>query len=264
MEGNAGMFEEYYAPLPDLGAYLERIGLAGTELRQNLETLDRVIEAHVQTVPFENLDACLAHRAPDLTVEGLFDKVVRRRRGGWCHELNGLLLPLLRALGFDCRAVAGRISVSADAVSPLGHRAVLCLLNGERYYCDVGFGDVAVRSAVPLSGAETRFGFHAERDGDWYALWRGGRRLLLFSDLPFEPTDFLAPNFRSALAPGEKFNQAPYVSIMRGDARLLLRGGVLTRQEPGRERETLAEGLAGRALRETLRREFGIEGAPGL
>ena len=91
------MFDEYYAPLPDLGAYLARIGLAGLEPRQDLETLTRVMEAHVQAVPFENLDACLGHRAPDLTVAGLFDKVVTRRRGGWCHELNGLLLPLLLA-----------------------------------------------------------------------------------------------------------------------------------------------------------------------
>ena len=114
------MFDEYYAPLPDLGAYLARIGLAGLEPRQDLETLTRVLEAHVQAVPFENLDACLGHRAPDLTVAGLFDKVVARRRGGWCHELNGLLLPLLRALGFDCYPIAGRISISADAVTPLG------------------------------------------------------------------------------------------------------------------------------------------------
>lgn len=256
------MLEEYYAPLPDPAAYLARIGLGGAALRRDLETLNRVLEAHVQAVPFENLDACFAQRVPDLTVAGLFDKIVVRRRGGWCHELNGLLLPLLRALGFDCRAIAGRIAVGPDAVSPLGHRAVLCVLGGERYYCDVGFGDMAVRSAVPLGGAETRFGFHVERDGDWYALRRGGRRVLLFSDLPFEPTDFLAPNYRSALAPGEKFNQAPYVSILRGDTRLLLCGDTLTRQEPGCPRETLAEGLAGPALRDVLRREFGIENAP--
>ncbi len=253
------MFEEYYAPLPDLGAYLARIGLAGLELRPDLETLTKVLEAHVQTVPFENLDACLDRRVPDLTVAGLFDKIVTRRRGGWCHELNGLLLPLLRALGFDCAPIAGRISLSPDAVSPLGHRAVLCALGGERYYCDVGFGDIAVRGPVALSGAETRHGFSVKKPGDWYEFWHGGRRLLLFSDLPFEPTDYLAANYMSALAPGEKFNREPYVSIMQGDTRVLLRGSTLTRQQPGQAREAVEEIADGEALRTVLRREFGIE-----
>ena len=78
------MFEEYYAPLPDRDAYLERIGLKGETLPPTAETLHRLISAHLATVPFENLDVYEKGLCPDLRVQGLFDKLVTYRRGGSC------------------------------------------------------------------------------------------------------------------------------------------------------------------------------------
>ena len=184
---------------------------------------------------------------------GFGDLRVLKAVGVADEALSGVSLAALGVLrhsvhrALDGGFLAAHLVVSDDAPG------------GERYYCDVGFGDMAVRGPVALSGAETRHGFSVKKPGDWYELWHGGRRVLLFSDLPFEPTDYLAANYMSALAPREKFNREPYVSIMQGDTRVLLRGSTLTRQQPGQARETVEQIADGEALRAALRREFGIE-----
>lgn len=70
--------------------------------------------AHLETVPFENLDI-LAGKVPlDLSEEGLFDKIVVRGRGGICYELNFLYAAALHALGFDLELRGGRIYDDGD------------------------------------------------------------------------------------------------------------------------------------------------------
>ena len=81
----------------DVDAYLQRIG---TE-RPAAPTLDALAElalAHLYSVPFENLDIAAGRRL-SVELEAIHDKVVTRRRGGFCYELNGLFAGLLRALG---------------------------------------------------------------------------------------------------------------------------------------------------------------------
>ena len=45
------MYEELYAPLPDAGAYLKRIGLGGEAPEPTVEWLDRLVHAHLATMP---------------------------------------------------------------------------------------------------------------------------------------------------------------------------------------------------------------------
>lgn len=70
------MFESLYAPLPDTAPYMERLGLADLPLRHDLETLNRLLSARVQHIPFENLDAYAAGRVPSLAVCDLYDKII--------------------------------------------------------------------------------------------------------------------------------------------------------------------------------------------
>lgn len=261
------MFEELYAPLPDAEAYLERIGLPGLPRKTDLETLDKILYAHVRAVPFENLDAWAEGEAPSLSIRHMYKKIVLRRRGGWCHELNALLQSLLTALGFEAYTVAGRVT-TVDFVVPVGHRGVVVVLDGKKYYCDVGFGDLAFQSAIALDGAASPFGFHIETNGGWYEVRQGegpGRRLLAFPDVRFEPVDFLYANRVSATDPMEHFRSTLYISLMRGDKRLLLENGTLTERGPAGGKTTLAEiDTADRAaLGALLEREFGIEYAFG-
>ena len=78
-------------------AYLERIGVS-SPVEPDAETLADLQERHLYTVPFENLSI---HLGEPIVIEEqpLFDKIVTRRRGGFCYEVNGLFSMLLRTLG---------------------------------------------------------------------------------------------------------------------------------------------------------------------
>jgi arylamine N-acetyltransferase len=91
-------------------AYLDRIGVTAPAAcdAAGLRTLHR---AHQLTVPFENLSIHLAEPI-SLDERDLADKIVRRRRGGFCYELNGAFALLLEALGAQVSRVAARVSIS--------------------------------------------------------------------------------------------------------------------------------------------------------
>lgn len=257
------MFEELYEKLTpqDRDAYLERIGLAGLPLKGDLETLNRVLYAHVHHIPFENLDAWDRGHCPSLAVRDLFDKMILHRRGGWCHELNGLLHPFLESLGYTVYSVGGRVTADLDFITPIGHHGVICVLDGKKYYCDVGFGDIAFQSAIPLDGTPSPFGFHIEKNGDWYDVWRDrGRRMkmLTFADLAYEPVDYLFANYVNAMDPNEHFRHTLYVSIMDGGKRKLLCGSTLTEQGDG-PKSLLAEVTDRTQLSALLKEHFNIE-----
>jgi N-hydroxyarylamine O-acetyltransferase len=119
----------------DAGRYLERIGYAGPTT-PTVSTLLQLHAAHMMTVPFENLSV---RRGEPIALEvgSLFEKIVLRRRGGFCYELNGLFAALLEALGFRVSRLAGR--VRPDGI-PFDHMALRVDLE-EPWLADVGFGD---------------------------------------------------------------------------------------------------------------------------
>ena len=78
-------------------AYLDRVGVTAPVV-SDAASLRTVHRAHQLTVPFENLSIHLAEPV-SLDERDLIDKIVRRRRGGFCYELNGAFALLLEALG---------------------------------------------------------------------------------------------------------------------------------------------------------------------
>ena len=98
-------------------AYLERLGLPAACLADGptLPLLETLVEAHLATLPFSNLSQHLAggDAAPSLSPSRLQEKLLARRHGGNCFELNGLFALLLRDIGLEtlllqCRVWTGR------------------------------------------------------------------------------------------------------------------------------------------------------------
>ena len=83
----------------DLNGYFDRISYRGPA-EPNLDVLRDLVTAHTQNIPFENLDPLLGVPVNDLSPEALTDKLVYRRRGGYCYEHNGLMGYVLAELGF--------------------------------------------------------------------------------------------------------------------------------------------------------------------
>jgi N-hydroxyarylamine O-acetyltransferase len=127
----------------NVDAYLRRIGYEGAR-NLTFETLAALHRAHMLSVPFENLDIHLGRRLV-LDREENFEKIVVRRRGGWCYELNGLFGLLLEQLGFAVTLLGARV-VGERVGSELGH--LMLRVDLERpWLADVGFGE---SSLVPL------------------------------------------------------------------------------------------------------------------
>src|SRR5687768_9467525 len=100
----------------DVDAYLHRINYQGS-LAPTARTLRDLQVAHLQTVPFENLSI---HSAEPIILndEALFEKIVLRRRGGFCYELNGLFAALLRKLGFEVVMLSAGVADAQGIFGP--------------------------------------------------------------------------------------------------------------------------------------------------
>ena len=104
--------------------------------------------AHLQAVPFENLDIHLGVPL-SLDLADLTDKIVRRRRGGFCYELNGLFAWLLTSLGYQVTMLGARVWGGSTFGPPMDHLVlrVRCVDDPTPWFADVGFG---AHSLYPL------------------------------------------------------------------------------------------------------------------
>ena len=123
----------------DITAYLERIKYRRSVV-PNSDTLRELQKAHLLTVPFENLSI---HSEESIILEdsALFEKIVGRRRGGFCYELNGLFAALLRALDFDVVMLSAEVANSEGVYGPKFDHMTLMVSLEQPWLVDVGFGD---------------------------------------------------------------------------------------------------------------------------
>jgi N-hydroxyarylamine O-acetyltransferase len=121
-------------------AYLRRIAVA-PPVTADAATVRRLHRAHQIAVPFENLSIHLSEPI-SLEENDLADKIVRRRRGGFCYELNGLFALLLEALGASVTRVAARVYGDSGFGPPFDHLALVVRpADGSGpWLADVGFG----------------------------------------------------------------------------------------------------------------------------
>lgn len=123
----------------EIALYLERIGVCRSILN-DIDVLKVLHFAHIHSIVFENLDIHLG-RAIEIDVQKIFDKIVRRSRGGFCYELNSLFASLLYSLGFDVTLHAARVVTSGARWIPFGHVCLNVTCEGETWLADVGFGN---------------------------------------------------------------------------------------------------------------------------
>jgi N-hydroxyarylamine O-acetyltransferase len=156
----------------NLDAYLRRIGL-DRRPPPTLDGLHTVHRAHLTSVPYENLDVQLGR---PVTIERLpiFDKIVGRRRGGWCYEMNGMLGWALAELGFRVTRATGAVMREMFGDNSDSNHLVLRVdLPEGVYLADAGFGDGSLDPIRVEEGDFTSNGFAyrlSRVDGDWWRM----------------------------------------------------------------------------------------------
>jgi N-hydroxyarylamine O-acetyltransferase len=237
--------------------YLERIRYGGVRV-PTFAVLAELHVAHLRSVPFENLSVRRGE-AILLDEQWLFEKVVGRRRGGYCYELNGLLAALLEALGFQVQHLAGRVGPTGIDFDHLALRVEL----EEPWLADVGFGDsflapLRLDSREPQDGGEGR-SYRLEEGGDGLVLLRSGpagwKRQFSFGPRGWPLEAFEAGNRYHQSSPDSHFTKNTVVSLATPGGRVTLSERRLITTEHGRRTE---RALDEREVVETLRRVFGL------
>ncbi|WP_310542901.1 arylamine N-acetyltransferase [Phenylobacterium sp.] len=245
----------------DLDAYLARIGYAPTP-RPDLETLTAIHRAHLLAIPYENLDVQL-QRPGDVSVQHAFDKLVTRRRGGWCYEMNGLLGWALDEIGFKVTRMAGAVGRTERGEISHGNHLVLRVDLDRSYIADVGFGDGVLEPVALAAGPMTvaDYDFRLEKlDADWWRFHNhalGGAPYFDFTEAAASDIALNTTCQWLRTSPDSIFTQFPTVQRHTPDGLVIILGRTLRRVRPGERTQTLIESAD--AFVDILAREFGLD-----
>ncbi|MFD1146293.1 arylamine N-acetyltransferase family protein [Saccharothrix hoggarensis] len=247
--------------LLDLDAYLDRVAFTFDPAADRETTLRGLHRAHLAAISFENAD--VRDGVPlRLDVESLQDKMVARRRGGYCFEQNLLFAAVLDRLGHEVTALGARVLLGRTGAIPRTH-AVLRV--DRRWVVDVGFGGGGLLEPLPLvDGATARQGDwtfrldHADdtwtlrsfQNGEWFPLYD-------FAETPWTPADYAIVSHYLCTHPASPFLGRLLVQRTDERARYALTDLELTETRP--DGAVVKRSLTPEELDAVLREDFGLD-----
>jgi arylamine N-acetyltransferase len=252
----------------DLNGYFDRINFRGSA-EPNLDVLRDLVTAHTQAIPFENLDPVMGVPVDNLSPGALTDKLVHRRRGGYCYEQNGLMGYVLSEVGFRVRRLAGRVVWMLPPGAPFPaptHTVLAVTFPGSRgpYLVDVGFGgqtptsplrietgSVQPTSHEPYRLEDRRDGLvlQAQIRGEWVPLYE-------FTTRTRPEIDLKVGSWFVSTHPSSHLVTGLMAALVTDDARLNLAGRNLSvHSADGSEKIRLDDAAA---VVDTLTDRFGI------
>ena len=180
--------------------YLKRIGIKERPTL-DLAGLTAVHRGHMFNIPYENLDVQLGHPV-SITVSNACEKIIVRRRGGWCYEMNGTLGWALDQLGFKVTRLAGAVMRALhDELALCNHLVLRIDLPEGSYLADVGFGEGSLDPVRLVPGDFSSNGFNyslSQEENNWWRMHKflaAGTRSF---DFKLEPADDACLAFRCA------------------------------------------------------------------
>ena len=246
----------------DLERYCARIGFSGTP-SADLAGITTLMRRQLFSVPFENLDV-LAGKGVSLIPEDIVEKIVTRRRGGYCYEVNGLFAMALAALQVPYQMLACR-PMTYPVQRPRTHMVLLAQIEGQPWLCDLGFGSYGIRAPLRLGDADTPVAqdhdrFLLERHGEAdYVLkaWVDGQWANQYGfDLwPQHWVDFMPANYLNSTHPEALFVQTRVIVLHNPEGRTILLGDRLKQVHGG---VTQQRRVAPHELDAVLREHFGL------
>jgi N-hydroxyarylamine O-acetyltransferase len=248
----------------NLDTYLERVGWSGRP-EPSLAVLTGLMRAHMRAIPFENLDVLLG-RGIRVDLDGVFDKLVTGRRGGYCFEHSTLLAAALTQAGFAPVAHSARVvMVAPRSASPRTHMFLSMAIDGTTYLVDPGFGGHGPLVPIPLvENREVREGSDvhrlARRGSEWVLETPIGGAMtpLWMSTLePESPIDFVMANHFTSTWSESPFVNRLMLRALTPDGRVsVMNRDVTVLRGAASEKRELADRTA---LRRLLVEHFGFD-----
>jgi N-hydroxyarylamine O-acetyltransferase len=210
--------------------------------------LREVVGAFVTRVPFEDLAVQLGESGP-LDPPALIERIVAGGRGGYCFEVNTVLLTLLESLGFEVErreAIVGERTAFADG-EPTNHLALVAHTPDGPYIAEAGWGEGPIEPLPLTAGRHTigPFEYQLERDGDGWWLGQhehGSSPGFHFGDRRASLADFAAHHKRLSTSPESGFVRTVLVQRPAADRIVSLRARTWFVDGPGqRQREVIAD-----------------------
>lgn len=272
----------------DIKEYFTRISYQGSYDKPDLATLTDIFQHHIRAVPFENLSIHCGEGI-ELGLEVTYNKIVRKKRGGWCMENNYILSWVLKTLGYDVTLLGSRVYVPEYGAyaDEMDHLLLKVVLDDKPYIVDGGFGMVYQmwEPMELISGKDQLqtpgvFRF-LEESGVWYLekvkrkQWVVNhsdstshneekevcRQIYLFTLQPRDIEEFRACNTHLQTAPNSLFVTKSFCSLQTPDGVRALVGWKLTEMKYNYKDNTdLVEmrNLADEEIENTLKEKFNI------
>lgn len=247
----------------NLEAYFERIHFKASP-EVTFETLQALHVGHCLNIPFENLDI-FQGQSISLDPNHLFYKLVNRRRGGYCYEMNGLFAYILEELGFKVQGLMARVLIHRKP-EPRNHQVLCVHLEGRDWLVDVGYGGRGLLAPVPLENRQTEKQF-----ADTIRLVQSSEKLWTLQTLiedawqpqyefnldEYKPIDYKPGNYYHSTSPESLFTRITLCTMPTTEGFIQLRNRDLTLTANGKSVSEKAHSLE--EYHKLLKKNFGIE-----
>lgn len=221
---------------PLISAYFKHIGFQKTP-SVNLETLKELHLLHTLKIPFENLNPFL-DKEVSLKFEDLFEKMVKKSRGGYCFEQNSLFMSVLKMIGFNVKGLGARVLWNQDEslITRRSHMLIELEIEGKSYIADVGFGGLTLTTPLlfevdleqttshemfRIGRIEDDFKLQAKIKDEWKTLYRFDRQ-------EQHAADYEVVNYYLSHHPESLFKSTLIAATPTQEGRLALRNNQFT------------------------------------
>lgn len=209
--------------------YLAKCGLSTPAITES--GLYDIQTKQLKRLPFENID-CFHHQEIRLTPQDLQQKLIDSERGGYCFELNQMILEALKTLGFKIRPLLSRVMYRGVGINPKTHILLLAELNSMKYLVDAGFGGPGLYSPMPfelnrvdkqLNGnfkleTDSEFGFILKKESE-PGVWNN---VYAFTEDLVYPADLEMSNFYTSQLPTSHFRSNLIAALFTDEGRYTL------------------------------------------
>ena len=227
----------------EVSGYLARLGLPA-DLPPTLESLMAIHRAHVERVPYNNLEIMLG-APPSVEPFEALGRLVSTGRSGYCFHQNGSLELVLRGLGFEVHRRHGHVWRLPEhrEQTELNHLVLLvselptAANPGGWWWPDVGLGDGILEPLPLVAGPVSNLPFDFVLSDVTTERWsftndpRGSFSGVEICSRPVDQSVVSQAHAQLSTLPAGAFTKLLVVQRRDRDAAFALRGCVVTRTD---------------------------------